>query len=59
MGWIANQLRNIGSFMSGNAAWLEKQDAELKEKMASYNSTMRWVTAISFVLGFIAGVSVK
>lgn len=55
MTWLANQLKNIGSFFTGNAEWLEKQDAELKTKIASYNSTMRWITGISFVAGIVVG----
>lgn len=58
MNWLANQLRNVGSFFTGNAAWLEKQDTELKAKMNSYNSTMRWITGISFVIGVIVGKSI-
>lgn len=58
MNWLANQMKNIGAFFTGNAAWLEKQDAELKAKMESYNSTMRWITGISFVAGIIVGKSI-
>lgn len=55
MKWLANQLKNVGAFFTGNAEWLEKQDAEMKTKISSYNTTMRWITGISFLAGFILG----
>lgn len=56
MNWLATQFKNIGAFFSGNAAWLEQQDKELQEKVAAYNSTMRWITAIAFILGAAFGL---
>lgn len=56
MNWLATQFKNIGAFFSGNAAWLEQQDKELQAHIAAYNSTMRWITGISFVLGAAFGL---
>lgn len=56
LNWISMQLKNIGAFFTGNAAWLEQQDKELQQKIAAYNSTMRWITGISFVAGLAVGL---
>ena len=54
--WLGTQFKNIGAFFTGNATWLEQVDKGLQEKISAYNNTMRWITGVAFLAGFIAGI---